>query len=37
MSENEIMAYYTLVMILLLARLEEMAKAPRIQMQYLEK
>jgi hypothetical protein len=36
MSEGEMQAYYTLAMILLLAKLEEMANAPRVQMQYKE-
>lgn len=37
MKENELMAYYTLAIVLLLAKLEEMAKAPKVQMQYSEK
>lgn len=37
MSEDSIMAYYTLAIILLLARLEEMANAPKVEMQYSEK
>ena len=36
MSEGEIMAYYTLAMILLLARLDEMANSPKVQIQYSE-
>jgi hypothetical protein len=37
MSESEIMAYYTLAIILLLARLEEMANAPKVKTEYVEK
>jgi hypothetical protein len=36
MSEDSIMAYYTLALIILLAKLEEMAKEPKIKMQYKE-
>ncbi len=37
MKEDSIMAYYTLAIILLITKLEEMANAPKVEMQYSEK
>jgi hypothetical protein len=37
MNENNIRAFYTLAIILLIAKLQEMANATKVEMQYSEK